>query len=135
MKIEPDHFRGCLTVDVQTRRDGNSASKIAWDDDTVVIFGGLQALVELRDLRVVVVMNPDEGKWRDLRWARERAMAVLCKPDITPLFVAALADFHFQLGEEAGRESLRYELRKLLGISQAVAAGLADTFCDGENEL
>jgi len=119
MKIEPNEYEGTLTVDVQTRRDGNSAMKIAWDDRTEVIFGGLCARVKLFDLRIEVVMNPDRSaaQWKDREWAREQAMAVLCRPDVAPLLIAAIADFHFKLGKGAGREECRSDLRKLLGVS------------------
>lgn len=118
MKIEPDEFRKVLIVDVQTRRDGNSSMKIASDDCTEVWYGGLCADVHLLDLGICVVMDPDETakKWRDIAWARARAMDVMCRPDIAPLIFTAMADFHFKLGKRAGREELQKEFRETLGI-------------------
>lgn len=123
MKIEPDRLRGVLIVDVQTRRDGNSAAKIAWDDFTEVTFGGLHAEVLFMDLHIRVIMDPDgeASQWRDIEWARAQAMGVICRPDVAPLVITAMASFHFEMGEAAGRQALQYELRKLLGVSQTVA--------------
>jgi len=119
MKIETDSIGSRLIVDIQTRRYSNGAMKIASNDTTDVTFGGLYARVCLRDLRVEVVMDPEgsEKQWKNLSWARDRAMDVLCRPDVAPLFIAALADFRFKLGEHAGRKALRNEFRKLLGVS------------------
>lgn len=122
MKIEPNLFMRMLTVDVQTRRDGDTAKKIAWDDDTEVFFGGLHAEVTLLDLRIRVIMDPDgtAAKWKDLKNARAQAMAVLCRPHVTPLFIAALAKLHFELGQQSGERKLQFELRHLLGVDTAI---------------
>jgi len=119
MRIEPDSFGDVLIVDVQTRRYGNSAMKIASDRYTEVVFGGLHVSVRLRDLHVEVIMDPEgsEEQWKDLAWAREQAMSVLCRPDVAPRFIVALADFRFKVGEHAGRKALRDEFRRLIGVS------------------
>lgn len=125
MKIE--HDDDTFIVDVQTRRDGNSAMKIAWDDSTEVVFGGLYAQVSLLDLRMRVIMNPTGtvAQWKNIKWAREQAMATICRPDVAPLVITAMARFHFELGERSGRKTLQHELRKTLGIS-------ADEYDEGE---
>ncbi|KKL70796.1 hypothetical protein LCGC14_2101380, partial [marine sediment metagenome] len=66
MRIEPSTFQQFLDVDVQSRKDGASAAVIAVSDDTEVFFGPLHAQVFLRDLKIRVTMNPDEGEWYDL---------------------------------------------------------------------
>ncbi len=63
MHIELNTFQELLEVDVQTRKDGASASIIARSDDTEVSFGPLHADVFLRDLKIRDTMNPDEGEW------------------------------------------------------------------------
>ena len=118
MRIEPNTFQRLLEVDVQTRKDGASATLIARSDDTEVSFGPLHAEVTLLDLKIRVTMNPDECNWENLAWARERAMAVISAPQVFPLVVTALVGLHDKLGREAGRKELQGELRALLEIKQ-----------------
>lgn len=119
MRIEPNTFRQLLEVDVQTRKDGASAGVIARSDNTEVSFGPLHAEVTLLDLKIRVTMNPDEGEWGDLAWARARAMATIGAPQVFPLVVVALAGLHNELGRRAGREGLQRELRTLIGIGDS----------------
>ena len=117
MRIETNTFQERLEVDVQTRRDGNSAAIIARSDDTEVAFGPLYAEVFLRDLKIRVTMNPDEGEWVNIDWARERAMEAIKAPQAFPLILAELVKLHDELGRQAGREELQGELRALLGTA------------------
>ena len=123
MRIEPNTFQQLLEVDVQTRKDGASATVIAVSDDTEVSFGPLHAEVFLRDLKIRVTMNPDEGAWDDLAWARKRAMAVISAPLVFPLVLAALVELHDKLGRRAGRQELQRELRTLLGVTNLREGG------------
>ncbi len=117
MRIEPSTFQQFLDVDVQSRKDGASAAVIAVSDDTEVFFGPLHAQVFLRDLKIRVTMNPDEGEWYNPTWARERAVAVIGAPQVFPLVLIALVRLHGELGRRAGREDLQRELRALLGVT------------------
>lgn len=115
MKIEQHEYSGFLRVDMQTRRDGNSSSKVAWDENTEVYFGGLEAKVTLKDLRIEVTMNPDEGSWRDTGWARRRALHVVLAPDIAVEVLSALCAVNRSVGHREGREKLQGQLSELLG--------------------
>ncbi len=117
MRIEPNTFRQLLEVDVQTRKDGASATLVARSDDTEVSFGLLHAEVTLLDLKIRVTMNPDEGNWGNLLWAREIAMSTIGNPQVFPLVLAGLVELHDKLGRQAGREELQRELRTLLGVT------------------
>ncbi len=119
MRIEPNIFRQLLEVDVQTRKDGASATVVAPSDDTEVSFGPLHAKVALLDLKICVTMNPDEGEWGRLAWARARAMAVIGEPQVLPLVLTGLVELHDKLGRRAGREELQREMRTLLGIGDS----------------
>ena len=117
MRIEPNTFQRRLEVDVQTRKDGASATLIARSDDTEVSFGTLHAEVTLLDLKIRVTMNPDEGEWGNLAWARARAMAAIGEPLVFPLVLAGLVELHDKLGRQLGRKDLQMKLRALLGVS------------------
>jgi len=104
-----------VEIDVQTRRDGNSAALVAQDDLTEVSFGGLHASVMLHDLGVVVTMNPDKGEWKNLEWARRRALDTILAPEIVLEVLLALCVFHRKFGEQEGRRGLQREFWKLLG--------------------
>lgn len=116
MRIEPNTFRNLLEVDVLTQRHGGSAIVVARSDETEVSFGSLHAEVTLLDLKIRVTMNPDEGEWENLAWARERAMTVISAPQVFPLVLVALVQLHGELGRLAGREERQREMRRLLGI-------------------
>jgi len=114
--IHGDLYQGVLEVDVQTRRDGNSAILVADVGDTRVYFGRLHAQVLLRDIGVLVTMNPDEGEWQNPGWARARAMDVIQAPDLLPLVLIELVKLHTEMGRKAGRKELSRELRTLIGV-------------------
>lgn len=116
MRIEPNTFRQLLEVDVQTRKDGASATLVARSDNTEVSFGPLHAEVTLLDLKIRVTMNPDEGEWGRLAWARGRAMVAISEPQVFLLVLAGLVELHDKLGRQAGREELQRELKTLIGI-------------------
>lgn len=116
MRIEPNTFRQLLEVDVQTRKDGASATVVARSDNTEVSFGPLHAEVTLLDLKIRVTMNPDEGEWEDAAWAREIAIGAISAPQVFPLVLVALVQLHDDLGRRAGREELQREMRALLGV-------------------
>ena len=117
MRIEPNTFQQRLEIDVQTQKDGGSAAVIARSDETEVSFGSLHAEVTLLDLKIRVTMNPDEGEWENLAWARKRAMAVISAPLVFPLVLTALVELYDKLGREAGRNALQRELRTLIGVT------------------
>ena len=115
MRIEPNTFQKRLEVDVQTRKEGAGATLVARSDNTEVSFGPLHAEVTLLDLKIRVTMNPDEGEWGNLAWARARAMAVISAPEVLLLVLAALVKLYDELGRRAGRKELQGELKTLLG--------------------
>jgi len=101
---------------VQTRRDGNSATVVARREDTEVSFGGLCACVTLHDLGVSVTMNPDEGKWRDVEWARRKALDVILTPETVVDVLAVICKINRDLGKEEGKKELRQQISCLLGV-------------------
>ena len=115
VKLEQHEYSGFLRIDAQTRRDGNSAVLLAKDDNTEVCLGGLYAMVTMHDLRIQVTMNPDQGKWRNLEWARRRALDVVLAPDTVSEVLVALCALNRSVGKVEGREELQNQLSKLLG--------------------
>lgn len=115
LKVTSDLYYGICTVDVQERRDGNSAVVVLRTDDTEVYFGGLHASVFLIDLRVRVIMDPDDGDWGNRDWARAKAIAVLGRPDELEQLLLAMAGANRDLGRREGRRALQQDLHKLLG--------------------
>jgi hypothetical protein len=116
--VQPDLSTGFVEVDVQTRREGNSAFVVLHQNDIKVAFGPLHAEVRLKDLGVCVTMNPDPGEWTDPVWARSRAIEVVVHPRVLPLVLPALVKLHFERGRRDGRDEIRKEMRKLIGVSR-----------------
>lgn len=118
MKIEQHECSVFLRIDVQSRRDGNSAARMAGDDNTEVCWGGLYARVTLHDLRIQVTMNPDEGDWGNLAWARRRALDIVLAPETVSEVILALCDINRKVGRAEGRKDLQRQLSKLLGCAR-----------------
>ena len=116
MKIEQHEYSGFLRVDVQTRRDGNSAVKVAEDASTEVYFGGLEAKVTLKDVCIEITMNPDEGSWHDIEWARRKALAVVLAPEVSVAVLAALCAVNRSVGRKEGRKELQGQISEILGL-------------------
>ncbi len=116
MKITSDPFLGFIEVDVQTRHVGGTAVNVAGDESMDVYYGPLHASVTLRDLGVRVTMDPIDGNWRDVGWARQKALEVLRDPEHFQEILVALITLHRHAGEAAGRDKLQSELAALLGI-------------------
>lgn len=114
MKIESDAFIGLVTINVQTRSEGCSATKVFQNDSIEVYFGGLYTQVTLLDLGIRIIMNPDKGEWRDPDWARARAMSVIVEN--APNVMIELAKLHREIGRKEGKQELRSALKNLLQV-------------------
>ena len=116
-KIEMDRFFGSIVIDVQTQpKKGGSSAKVLNTEDTEVYFGHLHARVEMRDLHIVVFMDPEPGQWANREWARSRALSVLCAPETIILVLPRLAELCMEAGRKAGRDEIRHEMCVLLGV-------------------
>jgi len=114
VKITKHEYSGFLEIDMQTRRDGNSSVVVAKDDLTKVCWGALHAQVTLYDLCVQVTMNPDEGEWRNLEWARHRALSVAFAPETVVEVVSSMCALNRIIGRREGRKELQGQFLELL---------------------
>ena len=107
---------GRTRIDVQTRREGNSAALVVQNDQVRVVHGGLYAKVEFKAIGVDVVMNPDfDGNWCDVEWASARAWQE-ARDHLSLEAFHEVLDANRAEGRKEGRKQLQRELRRMLGV-------------------